>query len=257
MWGFVAIILSLWGWHYAYNSKPLGFSVRKITSNFTFHPEWEVAHTDKAKEHLLEITSQPFYYLGAGSQSYAFVSQDQKWVIKFFRMKQNYFYLKDVWHGNRSDVREKRLSSIFEAYKMAFEGMREDAGLVYLHLNKTKDLSKKITVIDRLRFSYEIDLDQVEFVVQERADLIFDRLKTHIKQKDTEQLNASIAEMMHLVKRRIDKGISDHDKAVKHNYGFVGDRAVQLDVGRIFYGEKPRDYDNILERIEKWRDEQS
>mgnify|MGYP001612059639 FL=1 len=171
-------------------------------------------------------------------------------------MKQNYFYLKDVWHGNRSDVREKRLSSIFEAYKMAFEGMQEDAGLVYLHLNKTKDLSKKITVIDRLRLSYEIDLDQVEFVVQERAELIFDRLKTHIKQKDTEQLNASIAEMMHLVKRRIDKGISDHDKAVKHNYGFVGDRAVQLDVGRIFYGEKPRDYDNILERIEKWRDEQ-
>jgi len=58
--------------------------------------------------------------------------------------------------------------------------------------------------------------------------------------------------VLEIVKRRMDKGISDHDKAVKHNYGFIGDRAVHLDIGRIEKVSKPREYNRINGRISTW-----
>lgn len=254
LWSVLSLGLVLWGWHYAYHNKVLGFSIPKITSDFSYHPEWEVAASTET-EQLDVMLSQPFHYLAAGSQSYAFVSEDGKVVLKFFRMKHKAFYLKDLWMGDRSQERKENLFSIYASHKMAFEEMKKDAGLIYLHLNKTTHLNKKVKLIDRLHRSYTVDLDQVEFVVQEKADLIFDRLKTLIKNK--KELNVALAEVMHLVSRRIQNGIADHDKAVTHNFGFVGDRAIQLDVGRIYHGYKPHDYDRILERIDKWLDKQS
>ncbi len=253
LWGALFLMLILWGWHYAYHSKALGFSVAKITSDFSYRPEWDAAAP--ATNELDQIFSQTFHYLGAGSQSCAFVSADGKTVIKFFRMKHQFFYIKDLWVGNRSQERMDNLFSIYASHKLAFEHMKEDAGLIYLHLNKTNHLNKKVRLIDRLHRSHFVDLDQVEFVVQERAELIFDRLQRLIK--DKKSINGALTEVMHLVKRRIDKGIADHDKAVAHNFGFVGDRAIQLDVGRIYEGHKPKDYDRILERIDKWLDQHS
>ncbi len=257
MWSFLAFSLTLWGANFAYHSKTLGFSVAKITSNFSHHPEWDVKNQDEAQ--LGSLLSQPFRYLGAGSQSYAFVSEDGKTVLKFFRMKHQIFHLKDLFMGNRSQERKENLFSIYASHKIAFEEMKEDAGLIYLHLNKTNHLNKKVKLIDRLHRTYTVDLDQVEFVVQERAELIFDRLKGLLH--DHNGLNNALTEVMQLVQRRIDRGIADHDKAVTHNFGFVGDRAIQLDVGRIFHAHKPpnktRERERILERIDKWLEAQS
>jgi hypothetical protein len=256
LWGALFLALFLWGWHFAYHSKVLGFSVAKITSDFTYQPEWDVAApTEEEQKSLDKIFSQPFYYLGAGSQSYAFVSEDGKSVIKFFRMKHQILHLKDFWVGDRSQERKEKLFSIYNAHKLAFEEMKEDAGLIYLHLNKTKHLNKKVKLIDRLHRSYTVDLDKVEFVIQERAELIFDRLKRLTKNR--QEFNVALTEVMHMVHRRIQSGIADHDKAVSHNFGFVGNRAIQLDIGRIYRGYEPHDYDRILERIDKWLDKQS
>lgn len=250
------MVLFLWGWHYAYHSKVFGFSVKKITSDFKYHPEWEVSPSSGNELKALDgVFSQPFYYLGAGSQSYAFVSADGKTVLKFFRMKHQIVHLKDLWVGDRSEERKENLFSIYASHKLAFEEMKEDAGLIYLHLNKTNDLNKKVTLIDGIRRSHTVDLDSVEFVVQERAELIFDRLQKILQNK--EKVDEALTTVMHLVKRRIAKGIADHDKAVTHNFGFVGDRAIQLDVGRIYKGYKPKDHERILERIDKWLDQQS
>lgn len=257
LWSFLALLLTLWGAHFAYHSKTLGFSVAKITSDFSYHPEWDVKNQDETQ--LGSLLSQPFRYLGAGSQSYAFVSEDGKTVLKFFRMKHQIFHVKDFFMGDRSQERKENLFSIYASHKIAFEEMKEDAGLIYLHLNKTNHLNKKVKLIDRLHRSYTVDLDQVEFVVQERAELIFDRLKRLLH--DHNGLNNALTEVMQLVQRRIDKGIADHDKAVTHNFGFVGDRAIQLDVGRIFHAHKPhnksKERERILERIDKWLEAQS
>ena len=97
-----------------------------------------------------------------------------------------------------------------------------------------------------------IDLDKTEFIVQEKADLIFAHLKKLLDQGDKEKAQKCIQEVLAVVKRRMDKGISDHDKAVKHNYGFIGDRAVHFDIGRIEKVSKPKEYNRINERINTW-----
>lgn len=256
--GMLAIALLLWGWHYVYHNKALSFSVARITSDFSCHPQWDTGPlTPDERQNLDQILSQPFHYLGAGSQSYAFVSEDGKTVIKFFRMKHQIFHLKDLWTHDRSEERRKNLLSIYDSHMLAYRKMKEDAGLIYLHLNKTDHLHKKIKLIDRLHRTHKVDLDQVEFVLQERAELIFSRLKKFLEQNDREGLNTALTNIMHLIQRRIDKGIADHDKAVTHNFGFVGDRAIQIDIGRIYEeSERAKDYTHIQERIDRWLDKQ-
>ena len=43
-----------------------------------------ISVTETQLESLKKITNQPFTYLNRGKQSFVFVSQDQKYVLKFF-----------------------------------------------------------------------------------------------------------------------------------------------------------------------------
>ena len=61
-----------------------GFSVALIHSGLTFNPAWETA---PASPELDPIFSQKFHYLGCGGQSFAFVSDDGQYVIKFFKFR--------------------------------------------------------------------------------------------------------------------------------------------------------------------------
>lgn len=258
LWSLLFLGLFLWSCHYVYHNKALGFSVAKITSDFPYNPRWDVdLPTREEQKQIDQILSQPFYYLGAGSQSYAFESVDGKTVIKFFRMKHQIWHLKDLWTQNRSEERKQNLFAIYDSHQLAYQKMKDDAGLIYVHLNKTEHLNKKIKLIDRLHRTYVVDLDQVEFVLQKKAELIFSRLGHLLSQGNREGFNEALSSVMHLVERRVRKGIADHDKAVTHNFGFVGNQAIQIDVGRIYLGEKPKEYDRILERVDKWCDEQN
>src|ERR1700722_2869530 len=67
-------------------------------SNFTyelpFNSKWEVSSPSPEQKALIDkILSQNFTYLGKGAQSYAFESQDQKFVLKFFKFK----HIKPSW----------------------------------------------------------------------------------------------------------------------------------------------------------------
>lgn len=251
----VALAALLWVGHWAYHNKTVSFSIAKITSDFSYHSEWDVVGLDDAK--LKTICNQKFHYLSAGSQSYAFVSDDGKYVIKFFRMKHLIPRISDYFYPEKVEHRKENLFSIFAAHKLAFDELREESGLIYLHLNRTHHLQTRLAIADWWGRSYFVDLDNTEFVVQEKAELIFTRLKKLLKQNDRSSVERHVAATMDLVQRQIDKGISDHDKAVTHNYGFVGDRPIHLDIGRIYKEKKEKDYDRIKARIEKWLEKNS
>src|SRR3569832_2263561 len=148
-------------------------------------------------------------------------------------MKHQIPRISDLWRPENVDYRRQNLLSIFNSYKLAYENLKQDAGLVYVHLNKGSNLKTQLKVVDRLGRTHTIDLDNVEFVVQEKAELIFTHFQRLLKNGDKEGVQKKICSLLELVQRRIDLGISDHDKAVKHNYGFIGDRAIHLDIGRI------------------------
>jgi len=248
---FLLPVLSLWGLYQLYLNKSFWFSPARITSEFSYHPEWAIEEPQDLSS-LQSILGQKFKFLAVGSQSYAFVSEDGKFVIKFFIMKHQIPRISDFWHPEKVEVRKQNLLSIFKAHKLAYDELRQDTGLIYIHLNKSGHLQTRLQAIDRLGRTHYIDLDQTEFVVQEKAELIFTRLKKLLDQGDREKVQHCIQDTLALVRHRMDLGMSDHDKAVKHNYGFVGDRAVHLDIGRIEKVSKPKEYHRIKQRINKW-----
>jgi len=113
-------------------------------------------------------------------------------------------------------------------------------------------LQTHLKAVDRLGRTHLIDLDRTEFVVQEKAELIFTHLKKLLDRGDKAKVQQCIEATLALVQRRMDRGISDHDKAVKHNYGFIGERAIHLDIGRIEKIPKPKEYQRITQRINTW-----
>lgn len=251
----VIIALLGGGMYWFSHHKSFGFSLDKISSNLAPRPEW--ASPNLPKERQVEIFDQPYRYLASGAEAYAFASRDGKYVIKFFRMKHLIPSLSDYLKPGKLARREKNLNAIFTAYKSAYDALKEETGLLFVHLNKTENLKRKLTVTDRIGRDHLIDLDQTEFVVQERAELIFSYLKKLLDQGDHVGVIRAKEEMLALVRTRIEKGFADQDKAVSHNYGFVNGRPIHLDIGRIFKGKKEKEYERISARIDKWLQENS
>lgn len=250
-----ASILVIFGIYWVQNHKSLGFSLQKISSNLVPDPKWAVP--DLSREMQEAVFGQNYRYLASGTECYAFVSDDEKYVIKFFRMKHYVPSFGDYVKPGKLERRKKNLDTIFTAYKSAYDELSEETGIVFIHLNKTNSLNRTLNITDRLGRAYKLNLDQLEFVVQEKAELIFTRLKRLMDQGDHAGVAHAIQSILGLVQKRIDKGFADQDKAVSHNYGFIGDRPVHLDVGRIFKGKKENEYERISARIGKWVEENS
>lgn len=216
--------------------------------------EWEVAKPDqKQEEQLKEIFKQKFHFLASGYQSYAFISEDERTIIKFFRMKRLSYALSDhLFHPDKVEMHKKNLSLIFNAYKLAYEELREDAGLLYIHLNKTNFLKTKLSITDQGGNESLVDLDKVHFIVQEKAEPLFVHLRKFIDQNDKKGFENAKDALLALIKRRQGKEIGDEDKGIAENYGFIGERPIQFDIGRIYKGKIEGEYEEILQRLNWW-----
>lgn len=232
--------------------KSQGFSLSKMKASLPHRKEWEITPLPPAQqEQLQELLRQKFHFLSSGYQSYAFISEDEKTIIKFFRMKRLTSSLTDpFFHPKKVKEHKKNLEAIFNAYKLAYEEMREDAGLLYIHLNQSNDLKTRITISDYSGKEQKIDLDGIYFIVQERAEPLFNHL--HALLGDQEKFSLAINSFIDLVKRRLSKGIADADKGISENYGFIGDRPIQFDIGRIYKGKEEGEYEEICRRLDWW-----
>jgi len=230
------------------------FSEDKISSSLPVHPQWTIPVPAESMQ-IKEILGSRFKFLGEGAQAFAFESQDGKYVLKFFKMRRFSPSTADYLCPHVVRRRLKNLRWVFNGYKIAYENFRQDTGLVFIHLAKTDYLKQQAIVIDDKGQEHQIDLDKTEFVLQEKAELLFDRLAKLHKAGDREDVQKSIAAVLELVKRRIDKGYADRDKGVSNNFGFVGERAIQLDIGRLYKGAKEGQFEHVQQRIGRWQKE--
>jgi len=229
--------------------RPRGFTACHSITSRIHHPEWEIAPLSPEQNlQLKRIFAQQFHYLASGSQAYAFESEDQKHIIKFFRMNQ----LMPRWiHGFWPQKMEKRLHNfylLFNGYKLAYEKLRQESGLVYIHLNASKDLVATLHAKDRDGVEQEICLDEVIFVVQEKAELLHDRIHRLKAENKKDELKTTRLAVLNLIQKQLTDGIADLDDGIDRNYGFVGERAIHIDVGRIFLGKQLGEY----ERAAAW-----
>ena len=110
---------------------------------YYIQPKWSVCPKLVTKKHMgIEtIVDQPFTYLTKGKQSFVFVSQDQKWVLKLPRLPR---YARN-WYvrGKKSSIAD--LQKMFDNFKSAYEELEGQTGVVYAHLQPTKFLNQKIS----------------------------------------------------------------------------------------------------------------
>jgi hypothetical protein len=127
--------------------------------------------------------------------------------------------------------RERRCEKSFSSYKIAYDHLKEETGIVYIHLNKTPEFSRPLVLIDNLGNRNWIDLNEIEFILQKKADTFFTTLSKHIHAGDEQKAKECLDSILILIVNRSNKGIADKDPVVWRNFGFIGDRAVEIDVG--------------------------
>lgn len=220
------------------------FNLAQIINTFPHNPEWEVQTPPETIEFVNMITQQPFYWLGKGFQATAFLSEDGDYVIKFFQLarlretsfKENPFgYLFSNDFRSRMDERQAHREEIFTSSKMAYEEFPEEAGILYVHLNRTDDQIKGIKLIDMTGQSYRIRGDETSFIVQKKAEYVLPTIKALMLKGDVEQAKARLNQIFDLLLTLAKKGFLDGDTALmrNNNIGLCEDRAIYIDTGHI------------------------
>lgn len=239
------------------------FRFGNITYPMPYQINWEISELDdKEKQHLDSILNQKFTYIGKGAQSYAFSSADNQYILKFFKFK----HLTPHWfvemfppfppfstYREKQAVRKNRkLYGVFESYNLAYKVHKEPSGLIYVHLNRSTNKHKKVTLIDKMGFERHIDLDSVPFLVQQKAQTTRSMINEALKKRDLPLAERRMSQIFDLYLTEYSKGIYDKDHGVMHNTGFVGENPIHLDVGKLMKEEemkKPEVWQRDMEII--------
>lgn len=247
------------------------FRLANITLDVPNRTEWEVSSpTPSENTKINEILSQNFYYIGKGAQSYAFGSQDGNYVIKFFKFKhlRPSFWLDLIppisfeWQQYKVlqyQRKNRKLEGVFNGYHLAYNAHRRDSGLIYIHLNHTESSYPPFSVFDKIGWEHSIPLDQVVFILQEYAVTAKSAISALLKNQNLEAAKYKIDQIFDLYLSEYKKGIFDNDHGVMRNVGFVGNRAIRIDVGKLKKNADmamPRNYAKDLaitkERMLNW-----
>lgn len=231
--------------------QPKGFKDHHSMMPWRPNPAWEIERPSiQEQQNLSKVFSQSYHFLSAGYQAYAFESEDGKYILKFFRM--NHLVPRTLHYLRPKKVakRKGQLDNLFDGYKAVYDRFKEGAGLLFIHLNKSNYLNTTLRVKDRKNVEHEIELDKVAFVVQEKAEVLENRLHRLKNENKLEELEATAKAFLVLVQQRIDAGLTDDDLGIIKNYGFIGDRPIHFDVGRVHIGSQPNEYKRLTEKIE-------
>ncbi|HSX13684.1 MAG TPA: hypothetical protein VLE96_04600 [Chlamydiales bacterium] len=239
------------------HKRTAGFALNRICSDISPREEWKTPLQVDATE-IRSILNQPFTFFGKGAQCYAFLSQDQNYVLKFFRfdhlrppMWLTHFPLPLFLHAYRDEkiaLNRTKTERTFESYKIAYHDLKEETGLVFVHLNWSDDLKLHTTIFDKLGIPHCLDMDSMHFILQRRAQLLYPVISQWMENKQLEQAKKGMNDLLALLVSRYKKGIGDKDPDLCTNFGFLDNRPVQIDVGR-FSRQTDKRHESCLEEI--------
>lgn len=191
--------------------------------------------------------SQPYFYLGKGCQSYVFESQDGQYVVKFFKYQRYRLPSFLNWlpplpavvayRQEKSERKKQKLRHFMQSWQLAFEELKEETGLVYVHLHPTSHLQEELVIHDKLGMRHLLFLDQMEFCIQRRADMLCDRLLAYKQENHLEKGCMLIDALLELITSEYHRGLGDNDHALMQNTGVHKEKPVHIDVGQFVRNE--------------------
>ena len=227
-------------------SKTDGFAESKIRATLPFHEPFEIKNVSSEDLDLaLKALDQPYFYLGKGAQCYAFVSKDDQYVIKFFRLDRlcpSSIYTLIPLTKQLDDLRKERIARKFEelsrdflSYKYAYEALKNPTGLIYVQLNAPSKFSKILTVYDKISVKHTIDLSEMHFLIQKKGELFYTSLEELISLNKIDEAKARLTELVEYLVFRSKLGLYDKDPDINTNFGICNNQTIQIDTGRFRY----------------------
>lgn len=240
-----------------------------------FHPrEFEHGFSEVVSEQvsgldytqLDPIFAQPFHYLGHGKQMIALESQDGQYVLKLFNpmrpLKKGWYLRWRYWKRYNSlkwikrewFSKKARLQKLFKRHRIAYEHLKNETGLVFVHLQKDPRICHRVHITDQKGKFHVLALEDTPFVLQKKAVLVPQYLQSLIHTGQVDEAKQAVEKLEALFSRRIDVGITDRIQTMENNYGFADGEPIQIDVGRIWQhsileqGERER----VIENLHQW-----
>ena len=239
------------------------FNVSNVTSSTPYRQDWEVGVPNHQETFLLNtIISQPLTYLGGGGQAYAFSSADGRYVLKLFkfnRFRPSAFFEKmpDLppfrsYFQKHKDRRSKKLETAFAGYKLAYEMLRQESGLLLVQLNPLPR-SVIVTLRDQTGEFQAIDLQYIPFILQLKGEMLSSTLKELLAKGDLDRVKDCFDQLVALYLKEYSRGLYDLDRGLMHNIGSLeGKKLFHLDAGKLTYDEKmklPQVYRHELQKV--------
>ncbi len=198
-------------------------------------------------EGLENILQQKFHYFAKGCHCYAFLSEDQKYVLKFHRYASHmrrfswaYRPFSYLFKSHGQEIKKHniaKLQSNFRSYKESYANLKEETGLIWLKLNRSKHLHQFVTLVDNSSSEYRVSLDDVSVILQHKADLIFPRLNQLVADNKMEEVKKIITAVVRLVAATSQKGYLNEDPVLRRNYGLWNGQAIHIDIGDLSKSE--------------------
>jgi len=223
------------------------FSYSNITSNLRYHQEWDIAIDESDWIETQKALDQSYTYLESGSQSYVFISEDQHYILKFFKHKRwtlNPLFealpLPQSLDTKRKHWKQKKKETVHSTFGSCLTSYREfkdETGVLFVHLNKVP-VDQIMTVKDRIGFKHQIALSDVEFVLQRKAIPTDKYLLALKKEGKIEEAQQALSSLLAFTVKRAEKGYSDKDPHLIRNFGFINGKAVEIDIGGFHHDPK-------------------
>jgi len=212
-----------------------GFRVSKLYFDCPNQIGWDIP-LDPTIHAALQ---KKYRFLGKGMQSYVFTSDDGEYVIKLFRF----------------DKLEspQQCQNFFAACTIAHNLLSEETGLLYLHLNLSEGNLPILHCTDAIGRKYHLPLDNLRFALQKKALPLTDTLVK--ASKNPVDMKNRIDQFVHLLNERSKKRVLNSDGNLKRNFGFLEDRAIELDFGNFVIDEETDSLDETKKfalQLRKW-----
>lgn len=263
----LVLIAALYGGGRLYYGLTDGFTIGNMTADFPYHSEWETHPLSPVEQQRLdEALNQSYTYLGKGCQAYVFESKDGKYVVKFFKYQrfrlkpwEEYIPFYEDYRKRKLKHKQEKLERFLLSWVVAYNDLKEETGLVFVHLNKTTTLNHRLSIQDKLGLHNELDLDQLQFCIQRKAEMLATallRLKAENKLEDAKQL---AAKTLNLLINDYKRGFVDNDPALMQNTGVVDGNPIHVDIGQLVHDEQAKNpdyykplYDAKAAELHRW-----
>jgi hypothetical protein len=206
------------------------FSPNIVTNTISPRPEWDVVQS-KDRHKFFYVASQAIgTWMGKGENCCTFNFANDRYVIKLVRFdarKKEPGFLKRLIHYGRQEKPSPRLQEALYSAKLSVEELAAQTGVTYVHLNPTRDLVANIKVRDFFGQEFRLFGDGVCFVVQEKAVPFIKKISMLMNGEDVDGAKRHIDRVVDLYVSLARKGYVQRDGL---NVGFVGDRAIFMDV---------------------------